>query len=150
MAKKRRRKSLLRSREAQVPVMFSSLDTNIIMRYIWRDVPGQREKAIALMDDNDQTFYISDLVISEVIFNLKSAKLQRKAIVGILSAIFEKKNIVVSDLVKNIVLPFYETHPALSFVDCYAAAEAEKKHWEPLWTFDRKLASQHPSAKRAL
>lgn len=128
--------------------MYSSLDTNIIMRYIWHDIPGQREKAIALMDDETQTFYISDLVISEVIFNLKSANFPRKTIVSILNAIFEKKNIVISDLVKDDVLPFYETHPALSFVDCYAASEAEKKHWEPLWTFDRKLVNQHPSAKR--
>ena len=127
--------------------MISSLDTNVLLRYIWKDMPGQRERAIKLIDDSDQDFYISDLVIAEVIFNLKADRLKRKSIVGILNAIFEKKNIQVNPFVVNTVLPFYAEHPALSFVDCYAAFEAEKKGCEPLWTFDRKLVNQHPNAK---
>ena len=124
-----------------------SLDTNILMRYIWKDVPGQREKAIALLDDKSSSFYISDLVISEVIFNLKIARLHRKSIVGVVEAIISKSNIHVSRFIADEVLPVYATHPALSFVDCYAACEAKQTDQEPLWTFDRKLANQHPSAK---
>lgn len=128
--------------------MISSLDTNILMRYIWKDVPGQREKAIKLLDDTDQIFYISDLVIAEIVFNLKADHLRRKTIVKILESIFSKQNIRVNPMIADIVLPFYSEHPALSFVDCMAAFYAEKEGKEPLWTFDRKLASQHPSAKR--
>lgn len=127
--------------------MISSLDTNVILRYVWKDVPGQREKAINLIDDDSCTFYISDLVLSEVIFNLKNDHLRRSTIVNILNGLFQKKNILVSDFVKNTVLPFFAEHPALSFVDCYAAFEAEKKGREPLMTFDKKLANQHPSVK---
>ena len=127
--------------------MNSSLDTNIILRYIWKDVPGQREKAIRLMDDETQTFHISDLVVAEVVFNLKADHLRRSTIVNILQQIFAKGNILVSRLITETVLPFYESHPALSFVDCYAAFEAEKAQAEPLYTFDRKLAAQHASAK---
>ena len=105
--------------------MNSSLDTNIILRYIWKDVPGQREKAIKLMDDETQNFRISDLVVSEVVFNLKSDHLHRSSIVNVLQNIFAKKNIIVSPFITDTVLPFYESHPALSFVDCYSAFEAE-------------------------
>ena len=128
--------------------MISSLDTNILMRYIWKDVPGQREKVVKLLEDEDQIFYISDLVVAELIFNLKSDRLHRKSIVGILNGLFSRKNIRVNPFITNTVLPFYAEHPALSFVDCYAAFYAETENKEPLWTFDRKFANQHPSAKR--
>lgn len=127
--------------------MTASLDTNVLMRYIWKDVPGQREKAIELIDDEEQTFHVSDLVISEVVFNLKMDRLRRKTIVGVLESILSKKNIQVNPLIIDKVLPFFAEHPALSFVDCYAAFDAEADGAEPLWTFDRKLANQHPSAK---
>ncbi|MBQ9180879.1 PIN domain-containing protein [Candidatus Saccharibacteria bacterium] len=129
--------------------MNSSLDTNILMRYIWRDVPAQLARAIKLIDDENQVFHISDMVVAEVIFNLQMDHLHRKSIVGILYQIFEKKNIEVSSFVVDEVLPYFAEHPALSFADCYAACEAERKGWEPLWTFDKKLANQHPGAKMA-
>lgn len=129
--------------------MNSSLDTNILLRYIWRDVPSQQASVNRLFDDKSQRFYISDMVVAELIFNLQNDKLKHNEIVDILMKIFEKKNVLVSDFVMETVLPFYAEHPALSFVDCYAAFEAEKKGWEPLYTFDKKLANQHPSAKMA-
>lgn len=45
------------------------------------------------------------------------------------------------------VFPFYLEHPKLSFADCCLATMAEINGAEPLLTFDKKLASQHPSAK---
>lgn len=127
--------------------MISSLDTNILMRYIWRDVPGQREKAIKLLDDTDQIFYISDLVIAEIAFNLKSDHIRRSSIANILENILTKQNVRANPMIMDVVLPYYRDHPALSFVDCMAAFYAEAENQEPLWTFDRKLANQHPSAK---
>ncbi len=127
--------------------MILSLDTNILLRYIWKDVPGQREKTIALLDDETQTFHISDMIISEIIFNLKASHLHRKTIVNIILSILNKKNIKSNPFMKNTVLPYFASHPALSFVDCYAAFEAEKEQAGPLMTFDKKLARQHPNAK---
>lgn len=129
--------------------MNSSLDTNILLRYIFRDVPDQYQKAVKLLDDETQTFYVSDMVVAEVTFNLQIKKLPRQAIVKIIEALSARKNIEISSFITDTVLPYFADHPALSFVDCYAAWEAEKKHREPLWTFDRKLSNQHPSAKRA-
>lgn len=129
--------------------MNSSLDTNILLRYIWDDVPGQCERVKKLLKDDSQVLHISDLVVAEVIFNLQTREPMRARIVEIIESIFALPNIAPNSFITDTVLPYYAAHPALSFVDCYAALEAEKKGWEPLWTFDRKLANQCPGAKRA-
>jgi len=126
----------------------SSLDTNILMRYIWNDIPSQCDKIKKLFASSDETFRISDMVIAEVVHNLQSWKVRRSSIVDSINSIFDLPNIVPNKFITDTVLPFYESHPALSFVDCYSAFEAEKFHAEPLYTFDQKLAAQHPSAKR--
>jgi len=41
----------------------------------------------------------------------------------------------------------FEAHPKLSFEDCLAAEQASTSGATPLWTFDTKLAKQHPAAK---
>lgn len=130
--------------------MNSSLDTNLLLRLIWRDLPDQYQKVVELLDDESQTFYISDLVVAEVVFNLQMKDLPRATIVSIIQKIAEKKNVEINDFITETILPYFAEHPALSFVDCYAAFEAEKKGREPLWTFDRRLANQHPSAKRVI
>lgn len=127
--------------------MMSSLDTNVLMRYIWADLPEQYEKATKLIDKEDQTFYVSDMVVAEIIHNLKISHIRRSSLVGTIEKLAGRKNIVMSSFVLQKVLPYYAEHPALSFVDCYVAMEAEEKGREPLWTFDRKLANQHTSAK---
>ena len=126
----------------------ASLDTNILLRHIFDDVPSQCAKVKKLFADGDQTLHVSDMVVSEIIYNLKTHKVPRSNTVAILKRIATMPNVVVSKFITDTVLPFYESHPALSFVDCYAAFEAEKSHAEPLYTFDQKLATQHSSAKR--
>lgn len=127
--------------------MMVSLDTCVIMRYIWNDIPEQAQRVRALLDDKEKTFFIPDLVVSEIIYNMQIANLRRSSIVGVLYELAERKNVEISSFIMDAVLPFFAEHPALSFVDCYAAFEAEKKRREPLLTFDKKLASQHPNAK---
>ena len=128
--------------------MNSSLDTNIILRYILEDVPKQSVKAEKLLGDQEQIFHISDLVLAEVIFNLQCYEMPRENIVDALLHLFSFPNIRVNHQILDKALPFYLEHPALSFVDCMAAFYAEENNAEPLWTFDRRLANQHPSAKR--
>ena len=127
--------------------MMKTLDTNIVLRYIWEDVPGQREKVERLLNDKETMFCIPDYVIPEVIYNLQQSYIRRSSIVGVLYELAERKNIQISSFVLDTVLPFFAEHPALSFVDCYTAFEAEKKNRTPLLTFDRKLANQHPSVE---
>lgn len=128
--------------------MNSSLDTNVLLRYIWGDVPAQQRKAVKLLSDESQVFYVSDLVVAEVIFNLQVRQVPRDVIAKIISEVTALKNVRISEVITEQILPFYQEHPALSFVDCYAAFMAENDGAEPLWTFDKKLANQHPSAKK--
>ena len=44
-------------------------------------------------------------------------------------------------------LALFIAHANLSFEDCCLAAYAQITDAEPLWTFDKKLANQAPSAK---
>lgn len=53
-----------------------ALDTNVILRYLLRDDPKQAKKAKALVDRLDQDeerAYVSDVVLCEVVWVLKSA-----------------------------------------------------------------------------
>lgn len=125
----------------------SSLDTNLILRYLLNDVPAQTKKVRKLLSSENQNFYIYDLVLAEVIFNLQSQDYPRKIIVESLKTLFSLDNIHPESPFIETVLDFYLDHPALSFVDCYSASKAEFTKKEPLLTFDKKLAKQHPSAK---
>ena len=44
-------------------------------------------------------------------------------------------------------LSLYVKHPKLSFVDCYLAVITELSQEKPLWTLDKKLATQVPVAQ---
>ena len=133
---------------SMVSIMNSSIDTNIVLRFILNDVPEQRKKAIKLFDDTSQTFSLSELSIAEIIFTLQGLNFSRNQIVNNLNYFLSMKNIRVSNrILLERALSFYESHPALSFIDCYLAFLAEENGTEPLWTFDRKLSNQHPSAK---
>lgn len=125
----------------------SSLDTNLILRYALGDVPEQSKKVQKLLSDSSQDFYICDLVLAEVIFNLQKQASSRKDIVEFLHDLFSLDNIHPESPFIESVLDFYAEHPALSFVDCYSASKAEFTNKEPLLTFDKKLSKQHPSAK---
>lgn len=128
--------------------MNSSLDANIILRYILEDIPKQSKMVEELLKDQEQIFHISDLVLTEVVFNLQCYEMPRENIVGTLLHIFSLPNIRVNRQVLDKALPFYLEHPALSFMDCMATFYAEVNGTEPLWTFDKRLANQHPSAKK--
>ena len=44
-------------------------------------------------------------------------------------------------------LMLFQSHPALSMEDCCLAVYAELNDAEPLYTFDKKLAKQSPTAQ---
>ena len=125
----------------------SSLDTNLILRLILNDVPEQRARFVSLLSDDRQIFYVCDLVLAEVIFNLQKMGRTRTEIVVSLKMFLSIDNIHPESPFIETVLDFYLDHPALSFVDCYSACKAEFTNKEPLLTFDKKLSKQHPSAK---
>ena len=127
-----------------------SLDTNIILRYIIGDVPGQFTIADKFFRLSTSTHHIEDLAISEIVYVLtKQYGRSRSQIVNLLNFFLARFSNVLEynhDLT-SIVFPFYLNHPKLSFNDCCLSAYAETKHHEPLWTFDQKFARQADNAK---
>ena len=126
----------------------SSLDTNLICRFLLNDVPAQREKVKSLLLDESQEFYVNDAVVAEVehvlnkVYTWSHERIQEN-----LSFFFSIENVRPESPYISEVLEFYKNHPSLSYVDCYSAFFAENNNKEPLYTFDKKLSNQHPSAK---
>lgn len=129
-----------------------SLDTNVLLRLIIGDNPKQQAKASALLTHPDATFYVDDLAIFEIVYILsgKSYGFSRQEVATIVEGIFKRLNVTGNYSLISEATQFFAEHPKLSWADCYLAAKAAAKHAEPLWTFDRKLANQSPTAKEII
>lgn len=127
-----------------------SLDTNILLRFVLCDIEKQRKAAVKLLAAEDTKYNVADIAISEMVYVLDGITGgNRKEISDAVKLVLAQPNILCNRTLFTEALPFYETHPALSFNDCCLAAYAAIDQSEPLWTFDRKLATQSPTAKLA-
>ena len=125
-----------------------SLDTNIILRFLLNDVPTQTAKARSLL--SKPVIYVSDVVVSEVAFVLEKAMSFERAYVSLLlKTLTALPNLTHNSHVLTGVLELFEKKRSLSFVDCYAAIEAQVFGSE-LYTFDKKLLNQGGAYVRTL
>ena len=130
--------------------MSDSIDTNIVLRYVLGDVPEQRERAMKFLNESDSVHYLSNQALLECVYVLETAEeMTRQEVVDHLNFFLARYDgvVVYDHELTSLAFPMYLTHPKLSWADCVLAAEAEINHHEPLFTFDKKLAQQHPSAK---
>lgn len=126
----------------------SSLDTNIILRVITKDVPELCERAENLLNQKLNIFVVEDVAVMEAVHSLETSYHHTRAdIVLELQSFFASKNISYSADVFEAVYPLYLKHPKLSFNDIYLSVKSELRSAEPLWTFDKKLATQLASPK---
>ncbi len=119
-----------------------SLDANVLLRLLLRDVPKQHRAAANLLTTGGQ-FAVADAACMEVIFVLGRAyelnrAQQKEAVMGLLS---QPQILGNADLFAT-AFELYEAHPKLSFEDCYLVSHADVVGSRPLWTFDKKLALQ--------
>jgi predicted nucleic acid-binding protein len=124
-----------------------SLDANVVLRLLLNDVPDQHAAAVGLLEAAEAPFAVSDVAVVEVVFALCryyefSRAAAAEAIEGLMSLAEIECN---RDLFERALLLFVD-HPKLSFEDCCLATYAELSNAQPLWTFDRKLATQADSA----
>lgn len=127
-----------------------TLDTNLIVHYLMRDNEAQYKKVRNLLAEGYQ-HDVPDLAITEAVYVLeRHYQMAREDVAFILQYFLAQFNDVLNynRALFELAFPFYVAHPALTFNDCCMAFYAELNHAEPLYTFDRKLATQHPSAKR--
>lgn len=124
-----------------------SLDTNIILRIIQKDVPAQCLRIQEMFMRHGITYHISDLAIAEAAYVLQSQGCDRKTVVDGLKHFLDMPYINANFTLFEQVFPMYLSHPALSFNDCCLSIYATLNEAEPLWTFDQALAKQSPTAK---
>lgn len=120
----------------------ASVDTNVLLRWLLADVPAQTERADALLASGRQ-FTVDDVAIIEVVFVLERVMRLRRATVA------DAVNTVISTAALDLdrdrwraVVTDYVAHPKLSVADIYLARRAAEREAAPLYTFDKKLASQ--------
>lgn len=75
-----------------------AIDTNVLLRYLLRDDKAQSRKAASLITGT-MPVLVTDVVLVETIWVLtgKRYRLERDAVAGVISALFEEPNIVFED-----------------------------------------------------
>jgi len=128
--------------------MPASLDTNLLLRLVLRDVPHQYQLVRDLIEAPGARFRVTDTAINEAVHALSyHYQMTRHQVAEIVRAIIWDDAIDASSRFLDSVLAMFETHNALSYTDCYLAEEARSTGNTPLLTFDQKLASGHASAQ---
>lgn len=117
-----------------------SLDTNVVLRFLLNDVPPQTQKATKIIQDSQ--VYVTDVIVVEVIYVLEKVyMLGRSDVCTLVVNFLGFANVIYNTRFLLETVQRYEQYPALSIVDCYAAAEA-KDYNNQLVTFDKRLATQ--------
>ena len=127
----------------------SSLDTSLAVRVLTRDDEKKCRKVLELLASGC-SFMFSDFALYETVYVLETVyDKPRGEVVDLINFFLTRYDDVIqyNHALTETVFPFFLAHPKLSFGDCCLAATAELEGAEPLFTFDKKLAQQHPSAK---
>lgn len=125
-----------------------SLDTNALLRLLLNDIPRQHVAVKKLLTQATTKLSVADIAIIELVFVLEiyygfSRQQAKEAAVGLM----QLKEINCNRVLFEKALSIYLNHAALSFEDCCLSTYATLNEAEPLWTFDKKLATQATSAK---
>jgi len=125
-----------------------SIDTNVLLRAAMDVHDGQTAPARALLADSERLFSVSLVAIAECMHAMiRHYEVTRPDAIAALRHVLRVESIVCP---RDVVLPaldIFESHPKLSFEDCLMAEQASISDATPLWTFDTKLAKQHPAAR---
>ena len=125
----------------------ASVDTNILLRWILHDVPEQTEDVDRLFDSG-QRFVVEDAAIIETVFVLERVLGVSRATVTQTVRMLAATGCLIfdRDLWERVAAEYLQ-HTKLSIADVYLAARAADRDATPLYTFDRKLATQSANAE---
>ena len=120
-----------------------ALDTNVLLRYLVRDIPEQAEAARDLLESltPEQPGFICREVAIETVWVLeRSYRLTRAQVADLIEQLIATDSLVFesSDDVINAILR-YRSGDA-DFADLMILAAAERAGAIPLYTFDQRLA----------
>jgi predicted nucleic-acid-binding protein len=125
-----------------------SLDANVLLRLLLNDIADQHQEVVRLFQNATGQFAVADTAIIEAVFVLeRNYQFTRAAITETIEGLMSLTEINCNRPLYIKALPLFAKYPALSFEDCCLAVYADLNDARPLWTFDRKLAKQVPSAR---
>jgi len=123
----------------------ASVDTNVLLRALIES--DQTLAARQLLGRPGCLFAVSHIVIAELVYVLgHHYRLNRPETAQATRRLLAVPSIVCDHEVILAALNAFEAHPKLSFEACLLAEQASASNAIPLWTFDAKLARQHPAA----
>lgn len=114
-----------------------SLDANVIIRYILKDIPEQSLEAARII--TTLPCFVSDVTLTEVSFVLERLmEVSRGETSLLLGEFIALPNIECDEELLREVIALYAAHKNLSFPDCYVAVQS-KQNGDDLATFDKAL-----------
>jgi predicted nucleic acid-binding protein len=125
-----------------------SVDANILLRLTLGDIPEQHDLARRLIGRPASPLAVHPVVLMEFVHALTShyhATREQTALA--VRDLLALDNLQADKATAAAALDWWVDHPKLSFEDCHIAFDAVTTGATPLWTFDQKLARQHPAAK---
>jgi predicted nucleic acid-binding protein len=115
------------------------LDTNVVIRHLTGDPPGQARRATAFLERADELL-LPDLIVAEVVYVLESFyEVERPRVAELARAIVGFPAVVVVD--KPLLLRALEVYELerLDFAEAYLVASAEASGVEAIASFDRTI-----------
>jgi predicted nucleic-acid-binding protein len=115
------------------------LDTNVLIRHLTGDPPGQARRATAFLGRAEELL-VPDLIIAEVVYVLESFyEVKRQRVAELVRAVIGFPAIVVVD--EPLLLRALEVYEVdrLDFGEAYLVASAEASGVETIASFDRTI-----------
>jgi predicted nucleic-acid-binding protein len=119
-----------------------SLDANVLLRLLVRDVPQQTAAASNLLK-RSRRFHVADIAVIETVFALERYyEVPRPEIAEIVRSLISHPQLNINADLFEGAMELYPHFPKLSCEDCCLAVYANLNNALPLWTFDSKLSKQ--------
>jgi predicted nucleic-acid-binding protein len=115
------------------------VDTNILIRHLTGDPPGQGARATRFLAEADELL-LADLIVAEVVYVLESFYgVERARVAELVRAIiaFDVVRVVDEDLLLRAV-EVYDVN-RLDFAEAYLVASAERAGVDAIASFDRSI-----------
>lgn len=127
--------------------MSAFLDTNVLIRHLTGDPPGQARRATAFLEQADELL-LPDLIVAEVVYVLESFYgVERRRVAELARAIVGFPAVVVVDEALLLrALEVYEVE-RLDFAEAYLVAIAEASGIGAIASFDRTI-DRLPTVRR--
>ena len=121
----------------------TAVDTNVIVRYLVADDPGQSEAARSLLEQltpDNPGFICREVVIEAAWVLERSYRFPRTRIAEVLMDLTASDSLVVENADDVVAAAHRYRQGGVGFSDMMILAAAERVGAAPLYTFDRRLA----------